>query len=191
VYRTFRDFPFEKLKEKKIMATPFIAEIKMFGGNFAPRGYSFCNGQLLSISQNTALFSLVGTTYGGNGTTTFGLPNLQGSAAMGQGNGPGLTPRSLGETGGTPTVTLNSTQLPSHNHTLGSSSGAGALPSPLNNNLGSGGRGRPAYYAAVTSGTTAMSPTGAAGSSGAHNNLQPYLSVTFIIALQGVYPARN
>ena len=99
------------------MGTPYVAEIRMFGGNFAPRGWAFCNGQILPLSQNTALFSLLGTTYGGNGTSNFALPNLQGRAAMGTGQGPGLSDRFLGETAGSPSVTLGIPQIPAHNHT--------------------------------------------------------------------------
>lgn len=172
------------------MSEPFIAEIRMFGGNFAPRGNAFCNGQILSIAQNTALFSLLGTTYGGNGTTTFALPDLQGRAPMNWGQGPGLTPRVLGEMSGTPSVTLLSTQMPLHNHGANASSTAGAVADPNTSNYGSGGRGRPAFYATLGS-PVVMQPTGISGGSQPHNNMQPYLAVSFIIALQGVFPARN
>ncbi len=172
------------------MAEPFVAEIKMFGGNFAPRGYAFCNGQILSIAQNTALFSLVGTTYGGNGTSTFGLPDLQGRAPMQIGQGPGLTDRVLGEKSGTPTVTLIQTQMPQHIHNVAATSAASAVNDPTNNNFGTGGRGRPAFYAAQAT-PVPMQPTGINGGNQPHNNMQPYLAISFIIALQGVFPARN
>ena len=180
------------------MADPYIGEIKMFGGNFAPRLYAFCDGQLLVISQNTALFSILGTTYGGNGTTNFGLPNLQGRAAMSAGDGPGLTPRSLGEIGGEPAVTLNTTQIPSHNHQMRCNEAAGDAASPGNATFGLvGGRGRPPFYANIApppvSDSIPMAPQaiGNTGGSQAHNNMQPYLAVNFIIALQGVFPPRN
>ena len=172
------------------MSQPFIAEIRMFGGSFAPRGNALCNGQILSISQNTALFSLLGTTYGGNGVTTFGLPDLQGRAPMHIGQGPGLTPRSRGEQSGTPTVTLTQTQMPLHNHNIAATSAASAVNDPTNNNFGSGGRGRPAFYSAAAT-SVPMQPTGVNGSGQPHNNMQPNLAITFIIALQGIYPARN
>src|SRR5690349_15852992 len=116
------------------MSNPFLAEIRMFTGNFAPKGWALCNGQLLPIAQNTALFALLGTTYGGNGTTTFALPNLQASAPLMQGQGPGLTPRDLGETGGEPTVTLLSTEMPAHSHVLSASDSAGGQL-PTNNSV--------------------------------------------------------
>ncbi len=175
------------------MADPYIGEIKMFGGNFAPRMYAFCNGQLLPIAQNTALFSILGTTYGGNGQTTFGLPNLQGRAPMNQGRGPGLTPRTLGELGGEAAVTLLTSEMPSHNHLMQCNDAAGDANSPSNATFGtSGGRGRPAFYAGQGT-NVAMSPQaiGVNGQSQPHNNMQPYLAVSFIIALQGVYPPRN
>ena len=180
------------------MSEPFIGEIKMFGGNFAPRGYAFCDSQLLGISQNTALFSILGTTYGGNGTTNFGLPNLQGRAAMGAGNGPGLTPRQLGETGGETAVTLLTSQIPSHNHQMRCNETAATAESPGNATFGLvGGRGRPPFYANIApppvSDSTPMAPQaiGLTGGSQGHNNMQSYLAVNFIIALQGVFPPRN
>ena len=128
------------------MAEPYIGEIKMFGGNFAIRGYAFCNGQLLAINQNTALFSILGVTYGGDGRATFGLPNLQGRTAMGAGNGPGLTPRQLGETGGETAVTLLPAEMPSHNHQMQCNETAGDNASPGSATLGLvGGRGRPPF----------------------------------------------
>jgi microcystin-dependent protein len=172
------------------MSQPFVGEIRMFGGNFAPRGNAFCNGQILPIAQNTALFSLLGTTYGGNGTTNFALPDLQGRAPMQWGQGAGLTPRSLGEQSGTPNVTLLQTQIPSHNHGAGATSAASGSNNPTAGNFATGGRGRAPFYA--TLGTPVpMQPTGATGGNQPHNNMQPYLAITFIIALQGIFPARN
>ncbi|HEX9160073.1 MAG TPA: tail fiber protein [Thermoanaerobaculia bacterium] len=177
------------------MSNPFVAEIRIFAGNFAPTGWALCNGQLLPISQNTALFSLLGTTYGGNGQSNFALPNLQGSAPMHPGQGPGLTLRSLGETGGEQAVTLLSTEMPSHTHTMQCSTMATAPnASPTNNVLApSGGRGRPVPYApSVPANNIPMSPSAVSvtGGSQPHNNMPPFLSLTFIIALQGVFPAR-
>lgn len=175
------------------MADPYVGEIKMFGSNFAPRGFALCNGQLLSIAQNTALFSLLGTIYGGDGRTTFALPNLQGSAAMFWGTGPGLTNRQIGETGGETAVSLITTEMPSHNHVMQCNDTDGGLPNPSNATFGnSGGRGRPSFYAAQgTAVPMAPQAIGLTGSGQPHNNMQPYLAVNFIIALQGVYPPRN
>lgn len=170
---------------------PFIAEIRIFAGNFPPRGWAFCNGQLLSIAQNTALFSILGTFYGGNGTTNFALPNLQAAAPLHEGNGAGLTPRVLGETGGVTAVTLQLAQIPAHSHTAGGNAGGG-LGSPSNNVWGAVARGRPGPYVNSPP-NTSMSPQAlaVAGGSQPHNNVQPYLALTFIIALQGVFPSRN
>jgi microcystin-dependent protein len=177
------------------MADQFVAEIRIFAGNFAPTGWALCNGQLLPISQNTALFSLLGTTYGGDGKSTFGLPNLQGSAPMAAGQGPGLSFRSLGEVGGEQSVTLLTTEMPSHTHTAQADAGGGGNAVPTSNSWGaSGGRGRPAApYAPSSNSNVAMSQTGTslAGGSLPHNNMQPYLCMTFIIALQGIFPPRT
>ncbi len=176
------------------MATPFIAEIRMFAGNFAPRGNAFCNGQIQSIAQNTALFSLLGTTYGGNGQTTFALPNLQGRMPIGAGIGPGLSQRVLGETGGVENVTLLSSQMPAHTHVPQGSSVAGTQASPASGvwAASAGGRTPLPLYAAPPA-TVAMSSTalGVAGNSQPHPNMQPYLAISYIIALQGIFPARN
>lgn len=173
------------------MSEPFLAEIRMFGFNFAPRGWAFCNGQIMSIAQNTALFSLLGTFYGGNGTTTFALPNLQASAPMHQGQGPGLTPRSLGEVGGVQTVTLIQSEMAAHNHPVGCDSGPGSVAAPINGMWASGGRGRPSAYSANPPNTPMSGAAfGPAGGSQPHNNMPPYLTVNFCIALQGIYPSR-
>jgi microcystin-dependent protein len=174
------------------MSNPFVAEIRIFAGNFAPRGWALCDGQILAISQNTALFSLIGTFYGGNGTSTFGLPNLQGSAPLGAGNGAGLTPRVIGEIGGEANVTLLSSQMPGHTHIPSCSAGAGTEIPPAGAVWAEAAatRGIKAY---ASSANTTMAPQaiGAVGGNLPHNNLPPYQVLTFIIALQGIFPARN
>lgn len=167
---------------------PFVGELRCFGFSFAPVGWAQCQGQLLPINSNTALFSLLGTTYGGNGQTTFGLPDLRGRIAMGMGQGPGLAGYTEGQQGGTETVTLAAAQLPAHNHSVAASSTATAK-SPAG--------ALPAYTAdGSTYGTTAdlaMSPTmvGGGGGNQPHNNLQPYLVLNWCIALQGIFPSRS
>lgn len=176
------------------MANPFVAEIRIFPFNFAPIGWALCNGQLLPISQNTALFSLLGTTYGGNGQSTFGLPNLQDSGAMHPGQGPGLSLRDLGEIGGRDTVTLITSEMPLHTHNV-SSRLAGGKADPLNNAFGTAGTQLPPpnFYATATGSAVTMSPQALSPGGGGlpHNNLMPYLTLNFCIALQGVFPARN
>lgn len=175
------------------MADPFVAEIRIFAGNFAPSGWALCNGQLIPISQNTALFSLLGTTYGGDGRTNFALPNLQGSAPLNAGQSPGLSLRDLGESGGEQNVTLLETEMPAHSHTVQCSSGPSNSASPANQNFGSGGgRGRPPAYSPSSASNVSMSPLAVSitGGSLSHNNMPPYLCLTFIIALQGVFPPR-
>jgi microcystin-dependent protein len=171
---------------------PFVAEIRIFPFNFAPKGWAFCNGQILPISQNTALFSLLGTTYGGNGQSTFALPNLQGSAAMFWGQGPGLSLRSIGETGGSPTVTLQTTQMPLHTHTANGKV-AGGTVNPGNMVWGTSSAGKVAANFYAPAGGTVNMNAGAlanAGSSQPHNNMMPYQTLNYNIALQGVYPPR-
>jgi microcystin-dependent protein len=192
------------------MSNPFIGEIKMFAGNFAPRNYAFCNGQLLSIAQNTALFSILGTTYGGDGRTTFALPNLQSRGPIHWGTGPGLSPVVLGEEGGVENVTLLQSEMPMHTHvaTLGvgnatvslpcstsagdSDSPAGRIPA-----ISSGGEEQ---YTDATSANAQTAPVtfnvpnpniSIAGGSQPHENRPPFLAVTFIIALYGIFPSRN
>ena len=173
------------------MSEPFIAEIRIFAGNFAPRSWAFCNGQLLPVAQNTALFSLVGTTYGGDGRTSFGLPDLQGRAPMHPGRGPGLTSRRLGQKTGVETVVLNDTQIPSHSHAARGSENAAVASAPADNYVARGaGRGVNTYLNADTSvgASKELLPTGGGQE---HNNMQPYLAMYFIIALQGLYPSRS
>ena len=173
------------------MSEPFIAEIRIFAGNFAVRGWAFCNGQLLPVAQNTALFSLVGTTYGGDGRTTFGLPDLQGRAPMGEGRGPGLSDRRLGLKIGADIASVSDAQMASHNHSAKGSENAPVSGMPANNYVAHGsGRGANAYLNADTNigASKELLPTGGGG---AHNNMQPYLALNFIIALQGLYPSRS
>lgn len=173
---------------------PFVAEIRMFPFNFPPRGWAWCNGQLLPISQNTALFSLLGTTYGGDGRSTFALPNLQGSAAMFWGNGPGLSQRDIGETGGSQTVTLITSEMPAHSHTANGKT-SGGTANPLTMVWGTSNAAKvaanfytPAPPVAANMNAAALSP---AGSSQPHNNMMPYQTLYFNIALQGVFPPRT
>jgi microcystin-dependent protein len=175
------------------VANPFLAEIRIFSGNFAPTGWALCDGQLMPISQNTALFSLLGTTYGGDGKSTFAMPNLQGCAPLHSGQGPGLSPRDLGETGGEQDVTLLVTEMPAHSHGVQAAT-SGGLPGPSNNAWASGLKGRPPAYAASNPGTNVqMNPFAVSltGSNVPHNNMPPFLGLTFIIALQGVFPQRT
>lgn len=171
---------------------PFIGQIQVFAFNFAPRGWATCDGQILSIAENTALFSLLGTTYGGNGTTTFALPDFRGRVVMHQGQGPGLTPRSMGERSGVETNTLSSINLPAHSHPVAIpiSTGNASSEEPAGNVLASTNNNQ--YATAPTAGVS-YHPfnTGNAGSSSPVNNLQPYLVVNVCIALQGIYPSRS
>lgn len=173
------------------MSDPFVAEIRIFPFNFAPRGWAFCDGQILPLSQNTALFALLGTTYGGDGKSNFALPNLQGSTPMQQGQGPGLSLRDLGETGGEPSVTLLQTEMPSHTHGV-LASAATDSGVPTNNSWGSGQKGFGSVYA-VPPPNAPMNPLGTsvAGGSQPHNNMMPYLGLNFCIALQGIFPPRT
>ena len=166
---------------------PFVAEVRIFPFNFAPRGWAFCDGQILPLSQNTALFSLLGTTYGGDGRSNFALPNLRGSTIMHSGQGPGLSLRDLGETGGSETVTLLSNEIPNHTHTAKAGTTAALLNSPANNALT-----RPASGFAYDSvGGGSMAPLSPSGGNQPHNNMQPYLTLNFCIAMQGVFPPRS
>lgn len=172
------------------MSEPFIAEIRIFAGNFAPRSWAFCDGQLLPISQNTALFSLIGTTYGGDGRSTMALPNLQGRAPMHPGRGPGLTARRLGQTGGVERVTLSEAQMPSHKHTAIGSGDSANQRGPSGNLPAVGiGRGAAAYQ--NSSNLVDFERLGDSGGSQSHENMQPFLTLNYIIALQGLYPSRS
>lgn len=174
------------------MADPFVAEIRIFGFQFAPKGWALCNGQLLPLSQNTALFSLLGTTFGGDGKSTFALPNMQGNAPMHPGQGPGLSLHDLGEQAGSETVSLTTSQMPLHSHGVGAQTvplsaiadptGA-TLSRPASGNLYFDGAGA----SIVAMATQAISVNGGGNP---HNNMQPYLTLNFCIALQGVYPQR-
>ena len=173
---------------------PFLGEIRMFGGNFAPKNWAVCDGQLLSISQNTALYSLFGTIYGGDGRTTFGLPDLRGSSPMFWGSGLGLSTYTIGEKAGTPTVTLTSAQLPAHQHLLSggevSDFGPPPVPTAANNLPGGDGGGINNFFSSVPTPRVPMGLSALTGGTQAHNNMMPYLCVIFIVALQGVYPPR-
>ena len=176
------------------MADNFVAEIRIFPFNFAPTGWAFCDGQLLPISQNTALFSLVGTLYGGDGKSTFALPNLEGSAPMQQGQGPGLSLRVQGEIGGEQFVTLLQTEMPAHSHGVQCLPGTNNSASPTNNAWSSGQKGFGNVYAPSNPPTNVqMNPFALAitGGSLPHNNMPPYLTLNFCIALQGIFPARS
>jgi microcystin-dependent protein len=173
------------------MSDPFVAEIRMFGGNFAPTGWALCDGQLLPISQNTALFSLLGTFYGGDGKSTFALPNFQASVPIGQGQGAGLTDRVLGEVSGSQTVTLLESEIPLHSHALNAYKDDLAdinTPSP---SVILGATSGLNLYGTASNTTLNFQALSVAGGSLPHNNLPPYLVVTFIIAMQGVFPPRG
>lgn len=172
------------------MADPFVAEIRIFGFNFAPIGWALCNGQILPISQNTALFSLLGTTYGGNGQTTFALPNMQGNAPMHPGQGPGLSLHDLGETGGSETVTLLQSEIPAHSHNFVCSNADSNAQGPTGNRFG-GGIGIALYATPGALAQLANEALTPAGGDQPHNNMMPYLTLNFCIALQGVFPPRG
>jgi microcystin-dependent protein len=175
------------------MADPFVAEIRIFPFNFAPKGWAFCDGQLMPLSQNTALFSLLGTTYGGDGKSNFALPNLQGSAPMHPGQGPGLSLHDLGETGGSETITLLESEIPAHTHALRAwptdPADVQAPSAAVGLARSSGGNA----YQTNTVGLVSMdvAALGAAGGGLPHNNMMPYLTLNFCIALQGVFPPRS
>jgi microcystin-dependent protein len=174
------------------VADPFVAEIRIFPFNFAPKGWAWCDGQLLPLSQNTALFSLLGTTYGGDGKSNFALPNLQGRAPMHPGQGPGLSLHDLGETGGTETVALLQSEIPVHNHLVGAqSTPLGGVATPAGNTLNRPASGN--LYNTAGPAPVAMAPEelAPAGGDQPHNNMQPYLTFYYNIALQGVFPPRG
>ena len=182
------------------MTSPFLAEIRIFPFNFPPKGWAFCDGQVLPISQNTALFALLGTTYGGDGKSNFALPNLQGSNPMQAGQGPGLTLRDLGEVGGEDTVTLLATEMPQHNHTLNADNSQASSADPSNNlytdghyDDGKGHSGGVQIYQTNQPPVDQLNPLsiGLTGGGQPHNNLMPYLTLNFCIALQGIFPPRT
>lgn len=176
------------------MADPFVAEIRIFPFNFAPKGWAFCDGQILPISQNTALFSLLGTTYGGDGKSTFALPNLQGSVPMHPGQGPGLSLFDLGQIGGSESITLLVSEIPVHVHGVGRAlADSGNSTSPANAvwAQASAGRGGAALYIdGAPTGKVNINSLNIAGGNLPHNNMQPYLTFNFCIALQGIFPQR-
>jgi microcystin-dependent protein len=171
------------------MTEPYLAEIRMFAGNFAPSGWAFCNGQLLPIDQNQAIFALIGTFYGGNGTTTFALPDFQGRVPIHMGQGAGLSSYDVGQAGGGETVTLSTAQIPSHNHGVAVNPSNGTRSSPVGNvpatTLGED------YTTATTELRMNADMITKTGSGEPHPNIQPYLAVSFIIALEGIFPSRN
>lgn len=172
------------------MATPFVGQIIIFGGNFAIRGYAFCNGQLIAIAQNNALFAILGTTYGGNGQTTFALPNLQGRVPIHFGSGSGLSPYQLGQQGGSESVTLTTPQLPAHTHTasLKASTNEATDTEPTNQYLATGN----SYTGTTNTQLNAGAIVGGiTGGNQPHENRQPLLALNFLIALQGIFPSRN
>ncbi|MFC4778172.1 phage tail protein [Paenibacillus sp. GCM10023252] len=178
------------------MAEAYIGEIRIFGGNYEPKGWAFCNGQLLSIAQNTALFSILGTQYGGDGKVTFALPNLMGAAPMGQGQGPGLTERFVGEMTGTEKVTLTELEIPAHSHQAVAYQNVGGLNDPTNHYWGeTPASGRPPQqvpmYGPTPNVPMSSQALQAAGGSQAHNNMQPFLAMNYIICMQGEFPSRG
>ncbi|MDO3410551.1 tail fiber protein [Saccharibacillus sp. CPCC 101409] len=177
------------------MTEAFIGEIRLFSGNFAPKGWAFCNGQQMSVNQNQALFSIIGTTYGGDGVNNFNLPNLQGTAPIGQGQGNGLTGRTMGQQVGHAAVTLNQTQIPMHTHTPVGVEATQALTTPAGNFWAQATpTGRPATSKPLYGPPGADGMAGALSPSGGnqpHNNMQPYLAVSYIICLSGIYPSQQ
>jgi len=169
---------------------PFVAEIRIFPFNFAPKGWAWCDGQLLPLSQNTALFSLLGTTYGGNGKSNFALPDLQGRAPMHPGQGPGLSLHDLGETGGSETVSLLSSEIPHHNHAIKAVPEPADLKTPDNYSLAASTQGK-VYANGATNVSMAPAQIQPTGGNFPHNNMMPYLTAYFCIALQGVFPPRG
>jgi microcystin-dependent protein len=171
------------------MSSPYIGQIRMFAGNFAPRDHAFCDGTLLQVAQHTALFSLLGTIYGGDGRTTFGLPDLRGRAPMHWGRGPGLTPRTIGQNVGSETATLAESQMPAHGHGL-----VGVVDAPVSSvPAANRALATATVYAPMASADAQLDPAtiGSAGAGQAHTNMQAFNTIHFIIALQGVFPSRN
>jgi microcystin-dependent protein len=173
------------------MAEPFLGELRLFPYNFAPTGWAMANGQTMSIAQNTALFSLLGTTYGGNGTTTFQLPDLRGRVPISMGQGAGLSPYVLGETLGVESVTLLTTEIPAHTHPVNANAAKGNESSPIGSFPAADASEITAEYSGVSSGTMNANMLGTVGGSQPHENRQPTLVLTWCIALQGIFPSRN
>lgn len=175
------------------MSEPFYGEIRQFPYSFAPRNFAYCQGQIMAIQQNTPLFSLLGTLYGGNGQTTFALPNLQGQVLMHQGTGPGLTPREVGESSGSASVTLLTTEMPAHNHLMVAKIAAPNTIVDVGANAYLSLSPGQSAYSSQTDSLVALAPTmlGITGSGEAHENRQPYIAMPFCIALSGIFPARN
>lgn len=173
----------------------YIGQITIFAGNFPPKGWAFCQGQVMQIRQYTALFSLLGTTYGGDGKVTFALPDLRGRMAIQQGSGPGLTPRTLGEMGGSASVTLISSQMPAHTHSINCNKTSGSTGNPSNNFPGvaadAGSGSEYTIYGTVPNANFNPTMAGQQGGSQPHENMQPYLAMNFIICIDGIFPARN
>jgi microcystin-dependent protein len=189
-HRAVWHLPFKELAN---MSEPFVAEIRIFAGNFAPRGWAYCDGQLLPISQHTALFSLIGTTYGGDGRTTTALPNLKGRAPMHPGHGPGLTDRRLGQKGGVESVTLTTNNMPPHDHSMQASTGPASTfiaDSTSSVSRSAGGFSYKGTGSESTLHESTLSDYGASSAQG-HKNMQPFLTLGFIIALIGLYPSRD
>lgn len=180
------------MKAQEIM-DPYLGEIRTFSFGYPPRGWALCNGQLLSVAQNSPLFSLLGTYYGGNGIQTFALPNLNKAFAIGAGAGPGLTPRVLGEMAGVTAVTLLTSELPAHTHAANGFSGAGDSGDPDGRLWASSRYGRATRDSFAPAANVVMAPdaVGIAGGTQAHNNMPPYLALPYMIALTGIYPSRN
>ena len=172
------------------MAEPYIGEIRMFGGNFAPAGWAFCDGQLMAIADNDALFNLIGTTYGGDGQQTFALPNLQSRVPLHMGQGPGTSNRTIGEMAGVESVTLTTNQIPAHNHAFLASTDGGTANTPQDNLIASPPVAKP-YRAGVPADALPPNFTRPAGGSQPHDNLMPYIVINYIISLYGIYPTQN
>ncbi|HVN01418.1 MAG TPA: tail fiber protein [Caulobacteraceae bacterium] len=182
------------------MSSPYVGEIRMFGGNFAPAGWAFCSGQLMAISENPTLFQLIGTTYGGDGQNTFALPDLQGRLPVHQGTGPGLSPYVIGQQAGTESVTLTVNQIPSHNHNLVASTDVATLTNPSGGYFATAPTVPPSAQAALyvtngapapTTGNLTANSVGQTGGSQPHDNVMPFLCVSFIISLFGIFPSQN
>ncbi len=173
------------------MATPFIGEIRLFAGNFAPVGWAFCDGSLLPIAENEALFNLIGTTYGGNGQTTFGLPDMRGRVPVHQGVGNGLSPRTIGEMGGAEQVTLTPSQMPSHNHVLNATTTAASTANGVAGSLTGAAASTNFYGNTPGGGTLAPQALTTTGGNQPHNNMAPFLGLNFIISLFGIFPSQG